>query len=907
MDTIESKKEVKITGKKEEDLLNTIRDRYKTSVDGWNEIYEDAKADIQFVYDIGEGQWPTTIRSKREKARRPVLTINKLLKFVRQIRGDHLQNRPRIKTIPVDSKSDPAIATLYDDLIRQIEYLSDAHIAYDTAYGHAIAGSIGFFRLITRWSQNNPFEQDIFIKRIVNPFMVHFDPSATEFNYEDARWCFIEDSISKKEFERKYPDADTKNFDTSRRSDSNDWFSEDRVRLAEYFWKEPYTRKMALLSDGSHVQLGNNSEAKIKKDGLQIIKERNVESHRVMWCKTNGYEILEHGEWPGKYIPVIPVLGDEIVIDGKKYYLSLIRGAKDPQRMYNYWSRLSLDTPVPTTHGWKTMGSLEIGDRLFDENGEQCSVLGFSPTFTDKPCFKVTFSNNTSIVSDDEHLWTVKELHDKKWVTKTIHTKELSPEKHRIAIAKPLQLPDVQFPISPYVLGLWISDGDSIRPKVFTHKKTLDEVSDILSKEGMNIRSGSICKASNTYGVALLGIRKEFTRLNLLGNKHVPKEYLRGSFEQRLSLLQGLMDGDGTCKENGICNFATIKESIAKDVSELLSSLGFKGTYYKQADGMYCFSFTPRDFPVFRLKYKKDRQYTERGRTTQSCHYKIVSVERVDSVPVRCVKVDSPNELFLAGVGMIPTHNTSGTETVALTPKSPFIIDKRQIDGFETEWEESNEENRMYIRYNAIAGLQKPSREPQAQIPAAIISMMQTTAYDIEDHLGRYEASKGAPSNERSGRAILARVEQSDRGTFQFIDNLTRAITYCGKQLVDLIPKIYDSERALRIMDESGNQRFVAVNTPVQKSDGSIGTINDLSVGQYDVIASVGLSYGSKREEMVRMLIESMQYAPDLAPAIAPLIFKYSDYPGAEEVYQEIKKATENMKKQEAEDGGIRT
>jgi hypothetical protein len=588
MDTIESKKEVKITGKKEEDLLNTIRDRYKTSVDGWNEIYEDAKADIQFVYDIGEGQWPTTIRSKREKARRPVLTINKLLKFVRQIRGDHLQNRPRIKTIPVDSKSDPAIATLYDDLIRQIEYLSDAHIAYDTAYGHAIAGSIGFFRLITRWSQNNPFEQDIFIKRIVNPFMVHFDPSATEFNYEDARWCFIEDSISKKEFERKYPDADTKNFDTSRRSDSNDWFSEDRVRLAEYFWKEPYTRKMALLSDGSHVQLGNNSEAKIKKDGLQIIKERNVESHRVMWCKTNGYEILEHGEWPGKYIPVIPVLGDEIVIDGKKYYLSLIRGAKDPQRMYNYWS-------------------------------------------------------------------------------------------------------------------------------------------------------------------------------------------------------------------------------------------------------------------------------------------------------------------------------TSATETVALTPKSPFIIDKRQIDGFETEWEESNEENRMYIRYNAIAGLQKPSREPQAQIPAAIISMMQTTAYDIEDHLGRYEASKGAPSNERSGRAILARVEQSDRGTFQFIDNLTRAITYCGKQLVDLIPKIYDSERALRIMDESGNQKFVAVNTPVQKSDGSIGTINDLSVGQYDVIASVGLSYGSKREEMVRMLRESMQYAPNLAPAIAPLIFKYTDYPGAEEVYQEIKKATENMKKQEAEDGGIRT
>jgi hypothetical protein len=240
---------------------------------------------------------------------------------------------------------------------------------------------------------------------------------------------------------------------------------------------------------------------------------------------------------------------------------------------------------------------------------------------------------------------------------------------------------------------------------------------------------------------------------------------------------------------------------------------------------------------------------------------------------------------------------TAATENVAMSPKAPFIVDHRQIKGFETEWEESNIKNRMYIRYNSISGLPKPQREAQTQVPNAIIGMLQSTAYDIEDHLGKYEASKGQASNERSGKAIEARVAQSDKGTYTFIDNLTRAIIYAGRQLIDLIPKIYDTHRALAITDESGNQQTVDVNMPTIAPGGKPVLVNDLSVGKFDLIATTGLTSASKRQEMVRMLIEAMQYAPTIAPVIAPMIFKYSDWPGAQEVYAEIKKATEQQAK----------
>jgi hypothetical protein len=179
------------------------------------------------------------------------------------------------------------------------------------------------------------------------------------------------------------------------------------------------------------------------------------------------------------------------------------------------------------------------------------------------------------------------------------------------------------------------------------------------------------------------------------------------------------------------------------------------------------------------------------------------------------------------------------------------------------------------------------------------MGMMQQTAYDVEDHLGQYAASKGEASNERSGKAINARIGQSDKGTYTFVDNLQRAIVFAGRQLIDLIPKIYDTPRALRIQGEGGNESLVEVNQPTLDATGQMATQNDLSVGKYDLISTIGASFSSKREEMVRMMIESMQYAPQLATVIAPLVFKYSDWPGAEEIYMEVKGAAEQQRQME--------
>ena len=572
---------------KESDFIKDVKDNYREAVDGWSEIYTAAADDTRFVYDVDGGQWPESERNKRVNDGRPVITSNKLQKTLRRIRGDGMMNRPSLKVIPVDSAADVNMAQLYSGILREIEYLSSADIIYDTAYNHTLSASIGFWRIITQYTDENSFEQDIRLKRVINPASVHFDPYAQEFNLEDAKYCFVEDLIRQDKFKKDYPKAESQDFDSSSTATLfGDWMQQDKVRVAEYFYKDTKSQKLVLLEDGQVIPI----EGKVTIDALKhmaergspkIIRERTAYIDVVKWCKLSGAEVLEESIWPGKGIPVIPMLGDEVVVDGKRYYLSLARGAKGPQEMYNYWA-------------------------------------------------------------------------------------------------------------------------------------------------------------------------------------------------------------------------------------------------------------------------------------------------------------------------------SAATETVALSPKMPFIVDHRQVKGFEREWDEANIHNRMYIRYKAIAGLQKPSRENQAQIPTAIMNMMQSMAYDIEDHLGQYESSKGEASNERSRVAIMARVQQSDKGTYLFVNNRTRSMICGGRQIIDLIPKIYDTQRAVQILGEDGSHELVKVNKPILAEDGVTPIKeNDLSVGKYDLIASIGASFASLREETTRTMETAMQYAgPEIATILTPLLFKYSDAPGAKELSEEISSAVKQMQAQ---------
>jgi hypothetical protein len=572
----------------EQIILNESNERYPIAVQGWQDIYKEAQDDLEFVYDIGKGQWPEGVKAEREAHNRPAFTVNKLQKFVRQLRGDALQHRTRIKVIPVDSLADVKKAELYNGIIREIEYLSDAGVAYDTAYMHAVSCSVGYLRILTKYTDDMSFNQDLSIKRVINPFSVHYDPHATEFEYEDAQYCFIEDMINCADFKQQYPKAEYTDFRGNAKTLFGEWLQGDKIRIAEYFFKEPIVKTIVQLETGEIVELTETMNPEyIKAQGGIIVRDREVHTHKVVWTKVNGAEVLEKTDWMGKDIPIIPVFGDELILEGRKHYLSLLRGAKGSQEMYNYWAN-------------------------------------------------------------------------------------------------------------------------------------------------------------------------------------------------------------------------------------------------------------------------------------------------------------------------------AATETVALAPKAPYMVDHRQIEGFENEWDEANKSNRMYLRYNAIQGLDRPKRERPTDIPSAMMAMMSATAYDIEDHLGRYESAKGQASNERSGKAIVARIRQSDKGSFFSIDNLRKATVYLCRQLIDLIPKVYDTQRALRIRGEEGNEELIDVNKPIMNGDNSVGIENDLSVGKYDLIATVGASFSSERQEMVTMMMEAMQYAPQVAHIIAPLLFKYSDAPGAKEIYNEIKTELEKVKQMEPE-GGSKT
>ena len=532
---------------------------------------------------MGDGQWSSAVKTSKEQASKPCLTINKLQKYIRRLRGEMQMNRPSIKVIPVDDKGDVNMAEIYNGIIRQIEYLSNSSIAYDTAYNHATTGGVGFWRLLTEYVDDDSFDQEIRIERIINQFSVHFDPNAKKFNYEDAKYCFVEDLMEKAEYDAAYPDHPSADFDGADEFDESTWMYEDKVRIAEYFYKEPTVVKKALLEDGEIIPLINGlTEANLIEEGYNVVKTREVTEEKVMWCKVNGAGIIEGPiPWQGKYIPIIPVFGDEIINKGKKHYLSLIRGAKGSQEMYNYFS-------------------------------------------------------------------------------------------------------------------------------------------------------------------------------------------------------------------------------------------------------------------------------------------------------------------------------TVMTESISQVPKTPFIIDSRQIKGYENEWNDANVVSRPYIRYKHINNVPKPQREQPATIQTGILSMLQTASYDIDDNLGQYDASKGASGNERTGKAISLRINQSDKGNYTYEDNLTRAIVYSGKQIIDLIPKIYDSTRSVLLMDESGENKVTDINKPelvANPQTGQAETIvkNDLSVGRYDLIATAGASHGSRRQEMVQMIMEAMQYAPQMATVLAPVLFEYSDGPGAKKISDVLSKAMQQM------------
>jgi hypothetical protein len=236
--------------------------------------------------------------------------------------------------------------------------------------------------------------------------------------------------------------------------------------------------------------------------------------------------------------------------------------------------------------------------------------------------------------------------------------------------------------------------------------------------------------------------------------------------------------------------------------------------------------------------------------------------------------------------------DSSATESVALAPKAPFKGTPDQIEGYERDWEQANKKNIGILRYNpGYAGDGGPIREQPAAVPAAEITLSMNSTDKIKSTMGMYDASIGAQGNESSGRAIIARQKQGDRGSFAFSDNLNKAIRKCGKILVELIPKVYDTERVMRVKFQDETEDYVKLNEQIMDDEsGEWVTINDLSVAKYDVVVSAGPSYATQRMEAAETMIQFAQAVPNAAAVMGDLIALNMDWPGADSIAERLRK-----------------
>jgi hypothetical protein len=582
--------------KSDSDILTTARARLDMAVSALAESREDEIDDLRFYAGSPDNhwQWPADVLATRGAVQgqtinaRPTLTINKLPQHVRQVTNDMRQNRPGAKVIPVDDNADVEVAEIFNGMIRHIEYMSDADVAYDTACENQVAYGEGYITLMTEYCDENTFDQDIKIGRIRNSFSVYMDPLIQDPTGADATYCFITEDLTRAEYERQYPDAapisTLQSLGVGDQSISN-WLNEDTVRIASYYYID-YDKTKLNLYPGNQSAFEGTPEDKMLKDMFgKPVKSRMSERPRVMYCKINGYEILEQKEWAGKWIPVIRVVGNEFEVDGRIYISGLVRNAKDAQRMYNYW----------------------------------------------------------------------------------------------------------------------------------------------VSQEA---------------------------------------------------------------------------------------------------------------------------------------------------------------------------------EMLALAPKAPFIGYGGQFEGYEDKWKTANTNNWPYLEVNPDvtdgqgAVLPLPQR---AQPPMASSGLLQAKAgasEDIKSTTGQYNASLGMGSNERSGKAILARQREGDVGTFHYGDNLTRAVRHVARQLVDLIPKIYDTQRIARIIGEDGETKMVKINPdqpqPVNKIVNEQGIVIEKiynpGVGKYDVVATTGPGYATKRQEALEAMAQLLQGNPQLWQVAGDLFVKNMDWPGAQEMSKRFAK-----------------
>jgi hypothetical protein len=319
-------------------LIDEIRENYHYASESWRDIRSEAARDMRY---LAGDPWKPEEKKAREDANRPFLALDELNQFVNQLVNDVRQSPRSAKVTPNGQGSSDKTAEVREEWIRAVEYRSHAQAAYITGFQSAVERSYGFWRISTEYAGEQSFDQDAVIRRIPNADSVVMDPDAKELDFSDASFCFLLEWKKKSAFKREWPKAKPVSFAADEQL-ALAWERDEHVLVAEY-WKVLLEKRRLLLIQAQEgpLALFEDELPEERREGLQVLRERDVMARRVVQYFTNGSEVLEENEWLGNWIPIIGCVGKEMWLEtngtAKRMLMSLVRLARDPYMLYCYY------------------------------------------------------------------------------------------------------------------------------------------------------------------------------------------------------------------------------------------------------------------------------------------------------------------------------------------------------------------------------------------------------------------------------------------------------------------------------------------------------------------------------------------------------------------------------------------
>lgn len=368
----------------DKEILKEAKERIELAYNSDRVNREEMISDLRFAAGF---HWDED--EVRNRGDRPTLTIDKVNQHIKLATGDIRNNPPAIEILPVDNKSDTKVAGLYSELIRQIEYHSGSDFIYSYAGYMSAACGLGAWRLTTQYVDDSTFDQEIVLKHIPNPASVYFDPDAVLPDKSDAKFVLLTEMMSREKFKETYPGKQIESIEElDVRENRLQWYGNNKVRIAEYWYKKPVKKYLVQLQDGTVREvdepLNYGSEA-MQSAGITAYRE--VNTHDVYQVIISGAEVLrEPRKWPGKYLPIFIVTGEEIPLEDHIYRSSVVRRAKGPQKMYNLMRSTAAETIAlapkqPYIATWKQIGEYQEMWQKANQSSTSVLLTDIDPDF----------------------------------------------------------------------------------------------------------------------------------------------------------------------------------------------------------------------------------------------------------------------------------------------------------------------------------------------------------------------------------------------------------------------------------------------------------------------------------------------------------------------------------------------